>query len=513
MTKYVLGIDAGTESIRSGVFDEKGKCLAFAASENKNIHRHPGWGEQNIMQWEQGLTESIREAVTKSGVDPSLICGIGVDGTSCTVVVLDEEGAPLRDAIMWMDIRAAAEAVEIGECGDDALEYVGFGKVSPEWFPCKLLWLKRHENETYRKAGTFFEHTDWMVYKLTGEITGNINTTTIRWFYNSKKGGFPESLYRKIQLEEALERFPERIVRIGETAGTLTKEMAEATGLTPGIPVAGGGADAYMGVVGVNALKPGKLALITGSSQLHIGLSDKELHAPGIFGSFPDAILPGVEVVEAGQISTGSILKWFTTNFINHGIQKIAEERGNSIYEVLGEAAQSIPPGSEGLIVLEHWQGNRTPWVDAASRGVIRGFTLKHTPAHVFRAIMEGVVYGTQVILKRFEENKYFVDEIIACGGATRSPLWMQIHADVTGKRITIPEEQEAVTLGSAIAATVAAGIYPDLNQAAKSMVAIARVIEPNLKTTAYYDEFVRQYIATYENLKEDSRKLVDYIE
>jgi ribulose kinase len=289
--------------------------------------------------------------------------------------------------------------------------------------------------------------------------------------------------------------------------------MADATGLTPGIPVAGGGADAYMGVVGVNALKPGKLALITGSSQLHIGMADKELHAPGIFGSFPDAILPGVEVVEAGQISTGSIIKWFTSNFINSETQKIAEEKGKNIYDILGEDAQSIPPGSEGLVVLEHWQGNRTPWVDAASRGVIRGFTLKHTPAHVFRAIMEGVVYGTQVILRRFEESAFFVDEIIACGGATRSPLWMQIHADVTGKQITIPDEQEAVTLGSAIAATVAAGIYPDLNIAAEAMVTVSRVIEPNLKNTAFYEEFVRQYISTYESLRENSRRLVEYIE
>ncbi|MDD3822883.1 MAG: FGGY-family carbohydrate kinase, partial [Sphaerochaetaceae bacterium] len=167
----------------------------------------------------------------------------------------------------------------------------------------------------------------------------------------------------------------------------------------------------------------------------------------------------------------------------------------------------------EGLVVLEHWQGNRTPWVDANSRGVIRGLTLKHTTWHLFRAIMEGVVYGTAIILKRMEEGGVYIDEIITCGGATKSDLWMQIHADVTGKRITIPVEQQAVSLGSAIAATVAAGIHPDLGNAAKKMVRIKKVIEPIAENHELYKEYVRQYESTYEHLKEDSKRLVQTLE
>jgi ribulose kinase len=298
-------------------------------------------------------------------------------------------------------------------------------------------------------------------------------------------------------------------LKIGEPVGALSSEMAEKTGLARGIPVAAGGADAYIGVIGVNALQPGMLALITGSSQLQIGISDIELHARGLFGSFPDAILPGCYVVEAGQISTGSILNWFTTHFTNRETAGEAETRGCSVYDVLGEQAERIDPGSEGLLVLEHWQGNRTPWVDANSRGVIRGLTLKHTPAHVFRAIMEGVAYGTAVILERMEQERLRIEQIIACGGATKSDLWMQIMADVTGKRISIPEEQEAVSLGSAIAGMVAAGIYPDLRSAAHATVRTAKTVDPNLENTEYYKEYVRQYVATYENLAEESKKLV----
>jgi ribulokinase len=508
MARYVLGIDAGTESIRTGVYDETGTSIGFGVSENKNIHLHPGWGEQSPEQWDRSLVESIKKALAHSRVDPRDIKGIGLDATACTVVMLDKNGKPLRDAIMWMDIRAAKEAEAIAACGDPALEYVGFGNVSAEWFPCKVLWVKRNEPDIYKAAATIFEHTDWLTYRLTGEITGNINTCSIRWFYDFRKGGRPVSLYDKIGLEDVGEKLPKRIVKLGEIVAGLSKEMAELTGLVEGTPVAGGGADAYVGVAGVNALRPGQLALITGSSQLHIGLADRELHAPGLFGSFPDAIVPGAQVVEAGQISTGSIIKWFITNFIGGDIKARAEAEKVSIYKIMDKEAAKLPAGSEGLVVLEHWQGNRTPWVDPNSRGVIRGLTLKHGPAHIFRAIMEGVVYGTQVILNKMEEN-FKIDEIITCGGATQSELWMQIHADVTGKPILIPEDQNAVSLGSGILGAVGAGFYPDITSAAKAMVRKGRTILPNPAQTEAYKEYVRQYEETYQCLKDPSRRLV----
>lgn len=512
MGSYVLGIDAGTESFRAGIYDETGHCLGFGVSPNTNIHRHPAWGEQEIAKWDVAMVESIKRAIAAAGVKPEEIKGIGLDGTSCTVVFLDRNGKPLRDAIMWMDIRASKEAEEIAATGDEALEYIGHANLSAEWFPCKVLWTKRNEPKIYDAAETIFEQTDWMVYRLTGEITGNINTTTVRWFYNELKGGFPESLYNRIGLDDVLPKLPKRIVKIGEVAGTLTREMAEKTGLPEGIPIAGGGADAYIGVIGVNALEAGKLALITGSSQLHIGVSPVELHTRGLFGSFPNALIPGLNLVEAGQVSTGSVLKWFLSNFLSSEIEKEAAAAGGSVYDLLNERAAKLTPGSDGLVVLEHWQGNRTPWVDATSRGVIRGLTLSHTPVHIYRAIMESVAYGTEVIIRRMNEANFKIDEIIACGGATQSDLWMQINADVTGKPISIPAEQQAVSLGAAIAATVVAGMYGDLREAADAMVSVAKRIEPIMQNHELYKEYVDQYDATYHALKDHSRTLVESV-
>lgn len=511
MARYVVGIDAGTESIRAGVYDETGNCLAFGVSPNATEHAKPAWAEQSPEAWTNALTMAIKKAIHASGVSPSQIEGVGVDGTSCTVLFLSKDGTPLRDAIMWMDVRSSEEAAEIARCGDPALEYVGFANVSAEWFPCKVLWTKRNEPDVYEKATTIFEQTDWLVYFLTGETTANINTTTIRWFYNSRKGGFPSSFYRTIGLGDIEAKLPSRVLDIGEVAGYVTPKVARETGLPAGIPVAAGGADAYMGVIGVNALTPGQVALITGSSHLHLGLSTVELHGAGLFGSFPDAVIPGFHVVEAGQISTGSVIKWFTTHFVNSQIESEAQSRNASVYDILNEKAAMVPPGSEGLLVLEHWQGNRTPWVDARSRGVVRGLSLKHGPEHVYRAIMEGVVYGTAVILRRMEANGFQIKEMIASGGVTNSALWTQLHADITGKPIVVPQEQQAVSLGSAIAATVAVGIYGSLTEAANNMVRIARTLDPDTSNSAVYTEYVDQYERTYDALKDLSDSLVRF--
>ncbi len=510
---YVLGVDAGTESFRAGVFDSAGKCLGFGVSPNRTTFPHPGWAEQRPADWDRALVESIRGALKESGVAARDIRGIGIDGTSCTVVFLDEAGQALRDAIIWMDVRAHREAAEVAATGDPALRYVGGGNVSAEWFPCKTAWVKRNEPRVFERARTVFEFTDWLALRLTGERTVNIDTTTIRWFYNFNEGGCPVSLYRKMGLEDLLPKIPPRVVRIGEVVGGLTSEMAGRTGLPAGIPVAGGGADAFIGVIGINALKPGTIALITGSSQLQVGITDKEIHARGLFGSYPDAILPGLQVIEAGQVSTGSVLRWFTSGFIGKEVEAEAAKKKVSIYDVLNERAAQIAPGADGCIVLEHWQGNRTPWTDPLSRGVIRGLTLSHTPAHIYRAIMEGVAYGTEVIFRRMREEGVHIDRVVACGGATQSDLWRKIMADVCGTAITIPREQQAVTLGSAIAAAVAGGMHPDLVTAAGKMVAVEKVVEPDMKTHARYSALVDQYAATYEGLKDASHRLVKSLE
>lgn len=508
---YVVGIDFGTESVRVGVFDAVGNPVAFASHEYKLYHPRPGWAEQRPDEWWAALVKATRAAVEKSGVPHAEIVGVSADCTSCTVVALDERLLPLRPAIIWMDVRAAEQARRIAACGHQALKYNGFGNVSAEWMPCKALWFKENEPELYAQTRYLGEFIDWLTQQLTGEWVASINNVSIRWYYDRAAGGWPTSFYEQIGLGDVLAKFPQRVLDMGVVVGGLLPSVAAELGLPAGIPVAEGGADAFVAMLGLNVVEPGKVAFITGSSHLALGQSAQAFHTQGIFGAYTDAVLPGQHTVEGGQVSTGSVVKWFKENFCGKEQQQAAA-RGVDIYTVLNELATNIPPGSEGLVVLDYWQGNRTPYVDPEARGLIRGLSLKHTTGHLFRAIIEGIAYGTEHILRVMRSNGFVVKELVVAGGPTKSPLWMQIHADVSNAPISFTKVPDGPALGSAILAAVGAGLYPDIATAAGKMVQVTRRIEPNPAVHEAYRFYVEQYIATYPAVQELTHALTRHV-
>lgn len=499
---YLMGVDFGTESVRVGLFTTDGAPVIFCSEPYALYHPHPGWAEQQPDEWWQAFVKATRRALRDSGIDPRHVAAIGADCTSCTVVFMDAQFRPLRPAIIWMDVRAAEQAARIAQSGHPMLRYNGFGNVSAEWMPCKALWVKENEPHIYQQAVHVGEFIDWLTYRLTGQWTASINNVSIRWYYDRREGGWSASFYEAIGLGDLIERFPQRVLDMGQVAGALLPEVAAELGLPAGIPVAEGGADAYVAMFGLNVVSPGKLAFITGSSHLMLGQAERPLHARGIFGAFTDALLPGQYTIEGGQVSTGSVVKWFKDHFCAAEAE-IARQRGVDTYTVLNDMAARIPPGSEGLIALDYFQGNRTPYVDSLARGAFWGLSLKHTTAHLFRAILEGIAYGSEHIFRTFREHGYTVQEIVAAGGPTRSRLWMQIHADVSGVPIVLTQVADAPALGSAILAAAAAGLYPDPATAAGRMVRESARIEPDMQRHADYQFYVDQYIATYPRLQE----------
>jgi ribulose kinase len=245
-------------------------------------------------------------------------------------------------------------------------------------------------------------------------------------------------------------------------------------------------------MIGLGVVQPGGLAFITGSSHLHLGLSATPFQGQGIWGTYRDAVLPGLHVVEGGQTSTGSVINWLK--------QLLGAEVS---YDQLNTAAAGLPPGSEGVVVLEHFQGNRTPYTDPHSRGVIAGLTLKHGPAHIFRAMLEGIAFGTELILETMRANGFAVAAATVCGGATRSELWLQIHADVSGMPLHVTAVPQAPALGSAILAAVGAGWYDDIVTATAHMVKVVRTIEPHMQQHEAYQEPYHIYKDSYPALRD----------
>ena len=499
---YFVGIDGGTESIRVGIFDREGTPVVFAGEAYELKHPKSGWAEQDPDEWWGCLVKAMRRALDEGNVDPEEISGISVDATTCTVVALDRKDRILRPAIMWMDVRASDQALRVEETGDSALKYNGYGSVSAEWMPCKALWLKENEPDVYEKSGRICEYLDWITHRLTGEWTASINTASFRWYYDRNEGGFPESLYTALELDDLLEKFPQTVLDMGAVAGELKKEAAEELGLPAGIPVAEGGGDAFVAMVGLDVLTPGKTALIAGSSHVMVGQSAEPLYGKGFFGSYTDAVVPGQYTVEGGQTSTGSIVKWFKDHFAKEATEEAAR-RGVDVYQVLNEKAAKVSSGSEGLVVLDYWQGNRTPYTDSEARGMIWGLTLHHGEEHVFRAILEGICYGTEHILRTMRDNDFEPHMGVVCGGATKSELWMKLHADISNLPIHFTKVSEAPALGSAILGAVGAGAYPDLQTAAKEMVHVERSLEPDPEQHEEYQFYVDKYVETYPRMKE----------
>jgi ribulokinase len=498
---YVLALDAGTEAIKVGIFDLSGRLISSGVHCYPTIFPKPGWAEQDPQEWWNHLVGAVKDALNKAAIDPKEIIGISADATTCTLIPMKKDGTELRSSLLWMDVRAVDQARRIFETGDEALRYCLAG-VNAEWMPAKALWLKENEPEIYQSADYLIEFTDWIIYRLTKRFVLNINTIAQRWFYHTPSGGWPHSLFEKIGLGGVEAKFPEDIMQIGDCAGGLAADVAAELGLPAGIPVATGGGDAFIGLLGLGVVRPGDLGIVLGTSNVVSGLSKEEFHVPGIFGSFPDALIPGLNLVEGGQVSTGAILSWFKRNFAGD-LASEAQEKGVSIYKLLDKEAAEIPIGSEGLIVLDYFQGNRTPHTDSLARGMIWGLSLRATRAHIFRALMEGIAYGLNDIIESFNQNDFEARRIIACGGATNSPLFMHIYADVIGKTIYTTKESEASLLGSAIVAATGANAYPSLAEASGKMVEIAGDYAPDMKRHEEYHFFFKKYQQTYPQMKE----------
>jgi sugar (pentulose or hexulose) kinase len=489
-----MGADGGTGGIRVGLYDLAGHEIAFASAEYKTVYEHPGWAEQKPEDWWQAFKGSCRDAIKKAGIDKSRILSLAIDTHNPSPVLCKMDGTPVRDCLIWMDVRASKEAEEI---------YNKTGvKILAEWMASKLLWLKKNEPENYENAEVICDYLYWMNHRLTGTWTAIYNNVAL-WGYDIVKKKFNREFYKKIGLEGAVDKFQvDDISYVGDKISAISKWAAADLGLPEDTIIARGGTDSPISVLGMGVCKPGKIALITGSSHVAISLLDKPFSGRGGFSSTPDTLVKGYYSTSGGQASTGSILTWFKREFCGD-LNADEKNGGMNTYKRLDADAAKVPPGSEGLVILEYWQGNRVPYMDGAVRGMIYGLSLNHTRSHLFRAIMEGIAYGTENILMGYRQNGNEVKEICIGGGAANSDLYMQIHADVSNVVVNVPEQMQACCTGCAICAAAAAGVYGSISEAAENMIRYKKTIEPNPENHAIYREIFNQYYKIYPELKD----------
>lgn len=489
---HVIGIDGGTESLRAFVFDLEGKPRGSHAVTYETRFPEPSWAEQDPETWWAALGGAVQGALANAGIGAGRIIGLAVDTTCCSVVALDSAGKPLRPAMIWMDVRASAEADSVAATGDPGLRVNGggAGPVSAEWMLPKALWIKRNQPGLYDRAAMIGEYQDFLNLRLTGSWTGALTNMAARWHYQTAHGGVQHALLEAAGINDLAEKWPGRVLAPGTVIGGLTREAAAHLGLAPEVPVVQGGSDAFIGMIGLGVTQPGEMALITGSSHLQLGIAARAVHRPGVWGTYADAVYPGKPVIEGGQTSTGSMIAWMKRML------------GPDVpYAVLNTEAEAVVPGAEGLVILDHFQGNRTPFTDPRSRGAITGLTLKHGRGHLFRATMEGICFGTRQIIESFGDA-FTAERIVVAGGATRSSLWLQIHADTAGVPLQLTEVPDAPALGCAILAAHGVGRFASIEEGCAAMVRVTGTIEPDAARMRLYDDLYPAYRDLYAALR-----------
>ena len=448
--------------------------------------------------------------------------GLGVDFTACTMLPTKADGTPLcllpelranphAWVKLWKHHAGQPEADRINETaartGQAWLPKYG-GKISSEWFFSKALQIVDEAPEVYAAADRLIEAADWVVWRLTGVETRNPTTAGYKAIW-SRGEGFPDRAYFEAldpRMADVVDTKMSRdIATMGDRAGGLTSEAAAWTGLREGTAVAVANVDAHVAVPAATVTGPGRMVAIMGTSTCHMVLAPDEHLVPGICGYVEDGILPGYFGYEAGQSCVGDHFAWFTEHAVPEQYQVEARERGLDIHALLQEQAGLLLPGESGLLALDWWNGNRSVLVDAELGGLLIGATLATTAPEIYRTLIEATAFGTRVIIEALEGNGVPVNEVIACGGlAEKSPLLMQIYADVTGRTYKLSGSDQTPALGSAMFGAVAAGAdaggWATIEDASRAMARLSdRVYTPIPEHHAIYDQLFREYVRLHD--------------
>ena len=526
---YFLGIDVGTGSARAGIFNARGRRLGSASEPIKMWKPAPDHVEQSSEDIWRACCRATRAALRESGLKASAIKGIGFDAT-CSLVALDREDEPVsvsitgkaeQNVIVWMDHRAIPQSERINQGGHAVLKYVG-GVISPEMQTPKLLWLKENLPATWKQTARFLDLPDFLVYRATGNDTRSLCTTVCKWTYLGQRGpdgaGWDADYFTSIGLgdlvADGFRRIGTTIRPMGEPVGFgLTPEAAQELGLEPGVAVGVSIIDAHAGGLGLlgatikgeaptpKALNQ-RLALIGGTSSCHMAVSPKPRFIAGIWGPYFSAMIPDLWLTEGGQSATGALIYHVIFSHAAAApLQAEARRAGRTIYEllndrlaVLAKAGRVPHPAAltAGLHVQPDFHGNRSPRANPTLTGAISGLTLSATAddlALQYLAAIQAVAYGTRHILYEMNRKGYAIDTLLACGGGTKNPVFLREHADITGCRLVLPKEPEAVLLGSAILGAVAAGAYESVLEAMAAMSAAGRVIAPTKGPVARFHD------------------------
>jgi hypothetical protein len=488
---HVLSLDFGTGGVRAGVFDlDAGRLVAAGEAPCATRHLPPDRAEQDPEEWWSALRGLMPDVLARAG-QPA-IAAVCVAAFSSTVVVCDRQGRPLCPAILWMDARAAEEARETEAADHPVMDYCGGGDAA-EWLVPKAMWLKRRAPDLYDRAEVICEALDFVNFRLTGHWVGSVLNATCKWNWDSRARAFVPELFDRFGVPDLTDRLPARILPIGAVIGEMTEAACAALGLSGRPVVVQGGIDAHMGTFGADTIAPGRMLLIGGTSNVHLTqVPDDGSPVTGVWGPYPDALTPGLRMIEGGQVSAGSILNWLARDIFG------LDDAG---FAALCVEAQAVDFRTTGLMALDFWMGNRTPYRDARLRGAMLGMSLSHDRATLFRACVTAVALGAANVVADLERQGVGIDQLVVAGGILKNPMWLDATIDAIGKPARVIAGDNLSLYGGAIASAVGLGRAASMQEAAGSLHAPSRIHDPDPDRHAAYGAMLAEYREAVEVL------------
>ncbi|MGI6166368.1 MAG: FGGY-family carbohydrate kinase [Limnochordia bacterium] len=508
---YIIGVDIGTQGVKGALLNQEFEIVARAYIETYYLQPKPNWVEHDSEKvWWGGFKTIVKQLLRD--IPREKISGIGCSGVSPCLLPMDKGDRPLRNAILYgIDTRSKDEVREMtARLGEDQVLELSRQPLSTQSIGPKLLWYQKNEPHNFDKTERIFTSSNYIVYKLTGNyVLDHSQASEYAPFYNYHKKDWDN---RTISLYEMpLKLFPP-LKNAYDIGGTITKEAAEETGLPEGIPVVVSTVDAFAELLSVGGVDKGEVVLIYGTTGIIALATDKMPLVKDLY-VYPHPLHDNLYVVSGGMATTAALTKWFRDNFGE--LEKLMQGRlGVNAYELLSEQAAKVPPGSEGLMVLPYFSGERTPHNDPLARGVLMGLTTYHGRANIYRALLEGTAYGYKQHFDLFSEYGFEVQKVVACGGGSKSALWVQIVSDVTGYDQQLPNAPLGSEIGAAFLVAKAIGLQDDFSTIRTKLISRNGVnyVTANLKNHHVYQDYYAIYTRLYENIKDDMHALAQLV-
>jgi xylulokinase len=505
---YLIGLDVGTSSAKLVLTNAGGRVIFATESAYTFRTPKPQWAEADPADWWLGTQRVMKDLWTKMKVKPAEIAGVGLTGQMHGLVLLGAQGAVLRPCILWNDQRTAKQCAELTKKVGPArvLKLTG-NPVLPGFTAPKILWVRQNEPQVFRRVAKVLLPKDYLRYLLTGEFFTDVSDASGTSLLDVAKRRWSDEMLKacgvpRAWLAEATES-PVATAKVSPSA-------AKLTGLLAGTPVIAGAGDQAAGAVGCGIVRTGVVSCTLGTSGVVFAHADEYRPDPqGRLHAFCHAV-PGKWHLMGVQLSSAGSLQWYKNTLGGEEAQREKAGEGNA-YELLTAAAAQVPAGSEGLIFLPYLSGERTPHPDPNARGVFCGLTLRHTKAHLTRAVLEGVTYGLRDSLELMRALGVKPKAVVASGGGARSAFWRQMLADNFETPISTVSATEGSAYGAALLGGVGAGVWPSVEAACAAAVKETGRVKPG-KSAKVYREFYPHFRALYPKLKEGFAALAETV-